>query len=1023
MSERILKALMQLFAIVARVDIVSKNNAAFVTSIQARKVVEIFLRSELNESLVREYLELFDTYIQQFHSNLTKNNVELKHKRTSVNSVKVLRICSQINQELTQRQKIIVLLRILEFIHLNNELEQQELEFATTVSDSFNISNDTFEQLRKHISSNEELIDEELYLYISNENRSLARAKNLTLENLDGLIQMIQIRKTNILIFKYSGKDQLILNGQLIPADRCYLFHPGSSLRSTKTTSIYYSDVINLFQESNVKDKLFIDVKDITYHFNKSKIGLHPIRFSEESGKLVGIMGSSGSGKSTLLSVLNGTKKPTSGAIEINGVNLHAPKSNSKELIGFVSQDDLLIEELTVFENIYFSTKLCFGNWSDQSIKRKVVELLNMIGLQDVMHLRVGSPLDQKISGGQRKRLNIALELIREPRILFVDEPTSGLSSRDSENIMDLLKELASKGKIIFTVIHQPSSDIFKIFDRLLILDKGGYLIYDGNPIDSIVYFKTCIHHANAQETECESCGNVNSEQIFNIIEAKIVDEFGNNTNKRKIAPEEWYARFKTVQKESKIPVSQEIAFPENTKPSFFQQHLVYFRRDFLRKWSNKQYVLLNLLEAPVLALIMAFFLKNFETYNWIGGNYSFRDNENIPQFIFISVIVSLFLGLTVSAEEIIKDQKNLKRESFLQLSWNSYLSAKVALMFLISAIQSLSFVLVGNFTLEISGLELYYWLMLFTASCSANLVGLIISATFNSEKVIYLAIPILIIPQLLFSGVIIKFSKLHPSISNPIEVPFLGNMMISRWAHEGLVVVQSKENRFQKLVYPIEKLKSQNRWKRDYWVPGMEIRMQRVLNPKMDQETFATCNLILQNEIKKMEKQFANHTCIDCIDELKKMKSPGQNIKLQTNMGSFLSVLKTHFSDQVQRATTQLDSIALAVGLLEFKNLKTAYENENLSSIVRNSNRVKKIVEYDNQLFQVEDPIYLEPQRARFLDAHFYAPTKTLFGKEMSTFWTNLIVIWLVTAGSYLALYFNVFKRILVLFSRNSRE
>ena len=395
-------------------------------------MIEIFLRSELNESLVREYLELFDSYIQQFHSNLTKNNAELKHKRTSVNSVKVLRICSQINQELTQRQKIIVLLRILEFIHLNNELEQQEMEFATTVSDSFNISSETFEQLRRHISSHDELVDEELYLYISNENRSFSRAKSLTLESLDGWIQMIQIKKTNILIFKYVGKDQLVLNGQLIPADRCYLFHPGSSLRSTKTTSTYYSDVINLFQESNIKDKLFIDVKDITYQFNKSKIGLHPIRFSEESGKLVGIMGSSGSGKSTLLSVLNGSKKPTSGAIEINGENLHTSKSKSKELIGFVSQDDLLIEELTVFENIYFSTKLCFGTWSDQSIKRKVVELLNMIGLQDVMHLRVGSPLDQKISGGQRKRLNIALELIREPRILFVDEPTSGLSSRDS---------------------------------------------------------------------------------------------------------------------------------------------------------------------------------------------------------------------------------------------------------------------------------------------------------------------------------------------------------------------------------------------------------------------------------------------------------------------------------------------------------------------------------------------------------------------------------------------------------------
>ncbi len=120
-----------------------------------------------------------------------------------------------------------------------------------------------------------------------------------------------------------------------------------------------------------------------------------------------------------------------------------------------------------------------------------MVDLLNSIGLYEAKDLKVGSPLEKTISGGQRKRLNIALELIREPSVLFVDEPTSGLSSRDSENIMDLLKELALKGKVIFVVIHQPSSDIFKMFDKLLILDLGGRPIYYGNPVDGVLYFKS----------------------------------------------------------------------------------------------------------------------------------------------------------------------------------------------------------------------------------------------------------------------------------------------------------------------------------------------------------------------------------------------------------------------------------------------------------------------------------------------------------------------------------------------------
>ncbi len=166
---------------------------------------------------------------------------------------------------------------------------------------------------------------------------------------------------------------------------------------------------------------------------------------------------------------------------------------------------------------------------------------MESLGLWESKDLKVGNPIQKVISGGQRKRLNIALELIREPSVLFIDEPTSGLSSRDSENIMDLLKQLTLKGKLVFVVIHQPSSDIFKMFDRLAILDIGGYPIYYGDPVESVIYFKTLSNQVNSDESECHACGNVNPEQIFNIIESKVVDEFGNPTNHRKISPKEWY--------------------------------------------------------------------------------------------------------------------------------------------------------------------------------------------------------------------------------------------------------------------------------------------------------------------------------------------------------------------------------------------------------------------------------------------------------------------------------------------------
>src|SRR5690606_24582343 len=150
------------------------------------------------------------------------------------------------------------------------------------------------------------------------------------------------------------------------------------------------------------------------------------------------------------------------------------------------------------------------------------------LALHDALPIyrKVGNPLNKKLSGGQRKRLNIALELIREPAVIFMDEPTSGLSSRDSENIMDLLKEQALKGKLIFVVIHQPSSDIFKMFDQLLVLDSGGYMIYNGEAVEAINHFKDCINHINKEESECPVCGNVNPEQILTIINNNVLDEY-----------------------------------------------------------------------------------------------------------------------------------------------------------------------------------------------------------------------------------------------------------------------------------------------------------------------------------------------------------------------------------------------------------------------------------------------------------------------------------------------------------------
>ena len=1022
MSEKILRALMQLFAIIAKVDyddsklndhLDEENNKLFINFREDSAVVESFLRSELNSIHVKTYMDLFEEFIQIHHG--TKSKKDGVKKRTSVNSVKVLRICSQINEELTQRQKFIVLIRLFEFINASGHAGEQENIFVSTVAEMFNIVQDEYQLLQSFLEkSNQEVIDNENILYISNSIKKLNFAKQFTLEGLDSEIRVLKINSITTFFYRYFGTEEIVMNGQIVP-NRTHILNQGSTLKTQKSKQIYYSDIISNFLNYSLKDKITFKVNELEYKFKSGKIGVQKLNFIEESGKLVGIMGGSGTGKSTFLNILNGNLKPSNGKVTINGYDIHFDKKHLEGVIGFISQDDLLIEELTVYQNLYFNTKLCFKNLSERAIQKKVIEMLSSLGLLEAKDLIVGNPLEQTISGGQRKRLNIALELIREPSVLFVDEPTSGLSSRDSENIIDLLKELTLKGKLIFVVIHQPSSEIYKMFDRLLLLDKGGYTIFDGNPIDAVVYFKTHIHHVNADERECYACGNVNPEQIFNIIESKVVDEYGNLTSHRKTSPQEWNELY--LRNPNSILIEEQTFSLESNskKPNKWTQFKVFFTRDVLSKLSNKQYMLINMIEAPLLALILSFFVKY---YNNFKHNYTFFENVNIPQYIFISVIVALFLGLTVAAEEIFKDRKILKRESFLNLSKSSYLLSKISILFILSGIQSLFFVLIGNFILEIEGLFFEYWAVLFSFSCLANIVGLNISSAFNSVKVIYIIVPLIIIPQLLFSGVIVKFDKLNPLFSKSNEVPWLGNSMAARWAYEALAVTQAKDNEYEKYFFELNQAKSNSTWKKDFWIPEMEKKLADLTNPSVTSEDLKNSIGILKNEIEKEQLNWSNLKCEDCIVELEKFKLPNSNPQLISKINSFLTILNNQYIQTTKVKTTQIEALISKVGDKDYQLLKNKYENESLSDLVTNRREIDKIITDDYNLVQKENPIYCDTKNVRFLDSHFYAPYKYVFGLKITTFWANLAVLWIMSGFFVFLLYIEWLKNTLRYFN-----
>jgi len=1025
MSERILKALMQLFAIIAKPDSDANDR---------RLVIDAYLSQLLNKDLARQYLLVFDSFYEQYQAKSSRT--DKKRQTISASSVKVLKICSEINEELIQTQKYIVLVQLLEFIKSEEAISEQELEFVSAVADAFNIHNDEFMRLRDFVITKFEEIPASSNLLIINSEKNLFMydVKHIYSENLPGQINVFNIPSVNIQMIRSKGVGEININGQLVHEDKVNFLSIGSAIRSSKIKPIYYSVILSTYNVDKSKACIRFETKEVVYKFKGGKTGLHTMNFSEESGNLVGIMGASGAGKSTLLNVLNGTYVPTEGEVTINGINIHTDKEGRiKGLIGHVSQDDLLIEELSVFQNLYYNAKLCFDNLTEPQIIEKVNKILTDLGLFEIRNLKVGNPLNKKISGGQRKRLNIALELIREPAILFLDEPTSGLSSKDSENIMDLLKELSLKGKLVFVVIHQPSSDIFKTFDKLIILDTGGYLIYYGDPVDSIIYFKQKISQADWNESECPTCGNVNPEQVFKIVEANVVDEYGNLTPARKFKPREWYDLYLTQQEHEKtlkadiqIPSVEQIPEIDFKVPNWFKQLKVFITRDVLSKISNTQYILINALESPLIAGFLAYIIKFYsvDVNNALG--YTINNNDNIPVYLFMTIICAIFIGLTVSAEEIIADRRILKREQFLNLSRSSYLVSKVLILIVLSAFQSFVFVIIGNSILEIHGMFFHFWLIAFSAWFSSNMMGLNISDSFKTAVTIYILIPFLVIPQIILSGIIVKFDKLNPEISNPKDIPIYGEVMISRWAYEALAVELFKNNSYEKLFYPYEKIMSQSDFKKNFWIKTLNNKLdaiERDLTDKSKKDKVEADITVIRNEIQK-ELTITKKLPYAHLENITYAK---MNREVIDDTRLYLDILNEYYVKRYNLAGAAKDKIIAQMTKTDslksmFVIFKKKFYNDNLADFCRNSSEVERVIEYDGHLYQKVDPIFQDPD-SKFVRAHFYAPHKQLFGQYVDTFWVNLMVIWAITILLYITLYFKALKRLLDFMERMSEK
>lgn len=948
MNDIVLSSLLNLFALFGAEKGLDKDGSLMLISVYLKR----YLGVRNHQSYMSLYSDLRDYY----------DDVPGLDRQAIAKSV-----CDKLRDQIPAEQQQSMMLRLMEFCSADAGAFAPDEAVFRTVADSFGI-------------------DDSLYASFVRFIRGEAGGNVLTFSPADGagVVKTLYVGETDTLYFTYVGDCEVRMDDIPVLDGIFLVWQQSGVLKSRDFGPYYYSSVMEMYGKSAGADSICFSGRDLEFRFRGSDNGLHGFSFDLHSGQLVAIMGGSGVGKSTLLSILTGDLKPQSGSVTVGGRDIADPEV--KALIGFVPQDDLLIGELTVYQNLRYTAELCFSGLSDEELDAKVCSVLAQLGLLASKDLKVGSPIDKCISGGQRKRLNIALELIREPAVLFLDEPTSGLSSADTEKVINLLKEQCCKGRLVVANIHQPSSDVYKLFDRLWVLDKGGYPVYDGNPIEAISYFKEAAHHADAQSTTCPVCGNVNPETVLDIVDEKALDTSGQPTDERKVSPQEWHKMYLESRPAMAEPEQKAIPETDQKRPSALKQMLIFLRRNVSAKLTDLQYLLVTLLEAPVLAVICGLLTR----FTPESGVYSVMDNKNLVSYMFMAVIVAIFLGMSGSAEEIIKDRALLKRERFLGLSYRSYIWSKIVFMAGVCLVQTLLFLVIGNAIMGIHGLFRVWWLILFVSALLSALIGLLLSQCLRSVVAIYISIPLLLIPQILLCGLVVKFDDLAPR-SHTGNVPVVGDFIPSRWAYEALAVSNFTMGGFESEFYAEDKDKFTTLYMREAFLRELESQNETRRDETVRQglEEDPAHLALLRSELPVLSgfcglpQYDGDWSCED--------------------VGQYLEQARTAISDLSNRATLAMDRKVGAYIRDNGKDALTALKrdtyNIQLENLVLGRNAERPYAVRGESIVPRSGYVFLTP-RSRCGHAPFYSGVKVLGDSEIPTLWYNLCVLLLMCAA-----------------------
>ncbi|MFO1482020.1 MAG: ABC transporter permease [Verrucomicrobiaceae bacterium] len=680
---------------------------------------------------------------------------------------------------------------------------------------------------------------------VSNKPELLEEGDILLSEATDGeillRIECNYAQKTGVLEVLRSSRPIYI--GQIPVRDRITLNDGDTiTLGEGQYLRCHFADRIIEEERNTVRQ---IEVRELSHRFDGRDTAQDGVSFIARRGEMICVMGPSGCGKSTLLRILGGQLKPRGGEVLMNGLALYENLHNLTPYIAYIPQEDAFDPLLKVQENLDFSVAVRCPHLKTEDRRKRVDAKLAELGLADLRNRLAGTPQQKFLSGGERKRLNAGLDMIGISDVYLFDEPTSGLSSKDSEHVLEIIRSLA-RNKIVIISIHQPSSRLLKMFDKALLLDRGGKMAYFGTPHDMLEYFWRVYHDETGQagDAAAKPPDSLTPDFVFDVLETPLRDISGDIIHERsadghlvaarRFPPNFWrdaYQRhliMESMARQQLAPGSTNLisrpkrdesqsasrmrSVPKPPKHTFREEGILFvtmLKRAFLSKLRNRTNLLTTLLEAPLLAWLISTVLKYSEE-----AHYTFATAFHIPTYLFMSLVVAMFLGLTNSADEIIRDRHTLNRERNHNLRTFYYICGKITALATFAFFQCVIYLMIGNWVLEIRDMFLIHlWWMFLTALTGACL-GLFISSIVGDNRTAVNAIPLILIPQIILGGALIKYEEMNKNLdlvysvgrwlrkagsdeesASKLKVPFICQFMPLRWSYEGVIIAQSKLN------------------------------------------------------------------------------------------------------------------------------------------------------------------------------------------------------------------------------------